>query len=222
MVENGILGIENRTENWKTARTLVKILNQKKENEFATEIINNTEGQKVKVAQGDVRLELFWKGFRDLVNAGDSERLKTQAIDKYNDFKGIGRTIRNYGLHVSNDNYETSASDFESRLFNNLRSTEIDIVITSNRYILIGEAKCDEDLGADSRLFLTHQLIRQYIKTDIICKIMGAEVKIIPFIVCKDIEKVKNKSQVKLMIEKFGLDPRNIFHWNDLNKYTGC
>jgi len=70
VVENGILGIENRTENWKTARTLVKILNQKKRMSFATEIINNTEGQKVKVAQGDVRLELFWKGFRDFGKRG--------------------------------------------------------------------------------------------------------------------------------------------------------
>jgi len=99
---------------------------------------------------------------------------------------------------------------------------EIDIVITSNRYILIGEAKCDEDLGADSRLFLTHQLIRQYIMTDIICKIMGAEVKIIPFIVCKDIEKVKKQVTSEINDRKVRIGPKEYFHWNDLNKYTGC
>ena len=62
-----------------------------------------------------------------------------------------------------------------TRLVNNLKNTEVDIVLETHDRIFIGEAKCESDLGADSELVLVHQLIRQYVATRILIHLTGYE-----------------------------------------------
>ena len=65
MTATGILGIGNRTENWKTAQTFVKIIETKQQHLLASKIIFNAGENSPRLTENEVRIELFWKGFRD-------------------------------------------------------------------------------------------------------------------------------------------------------------
>ena len=64
MNNGGILGINNRTENWKTARYFAPFFaNEEARLRLATRL-GAPDGTKA----GDVRIELFWYGMRDWVH----------------------------------------------------------------------------------------------------------------------------------------------------------
>ena len=65
-------------------------------------------------------------------------------------------------------NYDVSTKDRMANLGNNLVNTEIDIVLQSPNHLFIGEAKHEMTFGANGRLVLVHQLIRQYVMAKIL------------------------------------------------------
>ena len=67
MSNKGILEIENRTENWKTARYFSPFF----EDEAAGIRLAKRLGAPQSTEQSEVQLELFWKGMRDYVHQGE-------------------------------------------------------------------------------------------------------------------------------------------------------
>ncbi len=62
-----ILGIDNRTENWKTAKTFAPIITNKKQVLITNKIIENVTGNLTNLNPEDVKIELFFVGFRDYI-----------------------------------------------------------------------------------------------------------------------------------------------------------
>ena len=58
-----ILGITNRTENWKTARYFAPLFEHRSVR-LARRLLTEEE-ERATLQPGDVRLELFWYGMRD-------------------------------------------------------------------------------------------------------------------------------------------------------------
>ena len=113
-------------------------------------------------------------------------------------------------------NYQPDIPEYQHELYSNLLNTEIDIVIETPNFLLIGEAKIHEKLDANSDNFLAHQLIRQWVMATILAKIRENPIKIIPFIVCDEPEKIAATAQVEVMGILGGLKRDNIFHWDDM------
>ena len=57
----GILGIKNRTENWKTAQTFAPFFSDEN---LRLGLVRKL-GEPLETEPDDVQLELFWKGIRD-------------------------------------------------------------------------------------------------------------------------------------------------------------
>ena len=77
--------IENRTENWKTARHFAPLLL----NRYARTELARKLGEDAGTSRADVKLELFWKGMRDYrakTGRGKEDLTKTCA-EAYNDQK---------------------------------------------------------------------------------------------------------------------------------------
>ncbi len=190
-----------------------------------------------------VKVELFWKGMRDHLNLPDggaesnSQRQQQELADRYRClFPNLRDEISQFnGLTLPNDwNYDVSEGaeektleELEEGLFNNLRNTEIDIVLQTDQYLFIGEAKHLSGFGRDGKLILVHQLIRQYVMSTILTDMVAEDNKtepkrIIPFVVGDDINKLKNYQQVEFMIQQHNgnrspgewLKEENILNWD--------
>ena len=61
-----ILGITNRTENWKTARYFAPLFEHRSVR-LARRLLTEEE-ERATLQPGDVRLELFWYGMRDYLH----------------------------------------------------------------------------------------------------------------------------------------------------------
>ena len=245
-----ILGIENRTENWKTARTLAPLLG-----DGSVRLVNRllqplNEG--VVLQACDVRLELFWKGMRDYIHQikkiGYVANQKTpfpkkktnvskeidgnyykKFADTYNScFPNLHQDIEAFRLSrpdvlnlraLEDRNYKVSEENGNAqKLFNNLLNTEIDIVLETPNHLFIGEAKHEMGFGADSKLVLVHQLIRQYVMARILAEICETNKRVVPFIVRDKKDGAKRAVQVQFMVCKGWLKKENILGWEDLEK----
>lgn len=207
-----ILGkIENRTENWKTARIFARFF------EASALPIARRLAEPLGATVEDARLELFWKGMRDFM-AIEEEKGKGKAHWK----KVIGKS---YGERFSKLRDEVkSLGDFQNLkqnnykmtdidgLYDNLYNTEVDIVIQTDRYLFIGEAKGETNLHARSDLVLVHQLVRQYVMANILVDLCESARRVVPFVVGVN----KNQQQVKFMKRKGWLKERNILLWEDV------
>lgn len=229
----GILGITNRTENWKTARHFAPF--------FACESARARLAQHLTESKSTpaskVQIELFWKGVRDYIK--QSEEVTSQDLaDCYNhvfsdlrdaidEFNGPQQsTNRRLGL-PNGWNYRVCLEDDKvEKLFNNLRNTEIDIVLESPSHLFIGEAKGEMPLGRNGDLVLVHQLIRQYVMTKILLRLRAAEgsskKKVIPFVVGDKgrLSSLKNTAQVRFMLKKQWLKEGNLLSWHQIEEFS--
>ena len=180
-----ILGIENRTENWKTARCFAPF--------FTCDSARATLAQKLGEPEDtlgrDIQIELFWKGVRDYLK---KEKRKTKGLrcefaQSYSKcFQGLRDEIEDFnGFNDLKDcNYDASKKypTRISELSDNLRNTEIDIVLQTPKHLFIGEAKHEEDgFGTDGSYILVHQLIRQYVMAEILVDLTHSDKQVVPF-----------------------------------------
>ena len=227
----GILGIKNRTEDWKTAMTFAPFF---KSDSARTRLANwllKPLGENHEVQPGTVKIELFWYGMRDYVhNEEDKDfaTLSTVFTERYDNcgFRDLGKRIEGAkGLSLSlpkkSLNYKPEGN--ETNLYNNLCNTEIDIVLETSKYLFIGEAKHESDLGTNGELVLVHQLIRQYVMAKILVDLRESDgcpgKEVIPFIVADKESNIKDKHQVRFMRDhECWLNEKNILSWDCIRK----
>ena len=216
--KDGILGIENRTENWKTASYFANLSTR------GRVALANRLGEPDDTPAEHIKIELFWSGVRDWVHCHGAPDLKeVQAIyrrlfdteamklrQKISDFKA-----QPFGS-LKRCNYMAS-EETQKDLYNNLRNTEIDIVLETPMHLFIGEAKHESKFGGDGKLILVHQLIRQYITATILLAIAGQDKCVVPFVVADEIDSVNNTAQVQFMAEQCWLKRENVLSWRDID-----
>ncbi len=237
ILQNDIFYIPNRTENWKTARAFIPIIEYHCQHELASRIIQCANGAHTPLRSTQVILEVFWKGFRDYCSKkGKAKPSPEEVAVRYREsFSKLPEQICDY-----NDNASTNKAklkqlkpgnyvcfhDSTQALYANVFNTEIDIVLSTPGYLLIGEAKHEETFGADSRLVLVHQLIRQYVMAsilvDMIAQDNNSELKeeVIPFIICDDPIQTKKSAQIKFLHHQGWINMDNVFSWSEIHKMT--
>ena len=81
--KRGILGIENRTENWKTAHTFARMYPENiasLANHLLSSHCGSPDSNLPNLQPSQIRLELFWKGIRDYVHQLKESRYKSEAF----------------------------------------------------------------------------------------------------------------------------------------------
>ena len=225
----GILGINNRTENWKTVRTLCPPLSHDAKVKLVQRLLGEYPDTSDIEAVGEVKFELFWYGARDcweIVSAANSEDVYGSLFgdlrDKIEAFIGEPAEQRQSFDDLENWNYVVSDKIIVDRkdkpsieeLKSNLRYTEIDIVLETPSHLFIGEAKNESDLGAKGEYVLVHQLIRQYVMAKMLVKMMQKPHIVVPFIVGNKVEDLMKSAQVGFMIEVGWLKESNVLSWD--------
>ena len=214
---SGILGIENRTENWKTAVYFSPMFGGKSQR--LAEMLGATP----ELPPDEVRLELFWKGIRDYrYREGLSRReLEGRVVESYNqNFSNLRRDVlaSDNFWELQDDHYVSSGDSAASRLTNNLLGTEVDVVLETPNHLFIEEVKHESTFGADGKLVLVHQLIRQYVTATILLQLVGDRKEVIPFVVGDNTDYLKKTSQVRFMIDQCWLRQTNILDWEDIKR----
>lgn len=231
----GILGIENRTENWKTARTFAPFFeNDDSRVRLINRIVcNHGDIPSKDLLPGDVRLELYWKPIRDwLSHKGVDDKdweckIRAAAIRQL-ECLGVRSNLASFICERQcNDqrikSLKATAYCVEKKdPTDNLKGTEIDIVLETDGYLCIGEAKQESSFSNDTNLALTHQLIRQYVTAKVLVDIAKSNHKVIPFVVVTKKEKLKSGGfrpfQLDFMIDQEWMSKSNIFSWCDINQ----
>lgn len=213
----GILGIENRTENWKTAVYFSPLFDGKS-NRLA-ELL----GEAPRLQSGDVQLELFWRGMRDFFFQCKLEKESAKKVLAHlytRLFPNLRREVEESGNFrtLQPQNYDVSTKDRMFNLVNNLANTEIDVVLETPNYLFVGEAKHEMSFGANGNLVLVHQLIRQYVTATILIEFSPSQIrkKVIPFVIGDSFKKMMNNSQVKFMIDQGWLKKQNVLQWDEI------
>lgn len=217
-----ILGITNRTENWKTARHFAPLFGANSVR-LARRLLVDDEEQRSRLQPGDVRLELFWYGMRDHFDgqekkiAAEKESLVAAYSEEFPNLRQQVESFQRSGRlrPLKEENY-VAAPENKTRLASNLFHTEIDIVLESPRHLFIGEAKHESDFGGNSAYILTHQLIRQYVMASILTNVSNRRVRVVPFVVGDSRDELKKQHQVEFMIEQGWMRPENILTWSDI------
>ena len=240
--------IENRTENWKTARYFSPLLG--KGNARLAEL-GYRLGESRHTPPDEIQIELFWKGMRDFLYKGRGKRTRedneADAIDLAKRFECIfpdlrekiqgfgrsqdpsrktqvesleGNTENQQSFRKLNElNYNTSAQDssWKSKLFDNLRNTEVDIVLESPNYLFIGEAKHESGFDADGTRFLVHQLVREFVLARVLLHRLGSQKEVIPFVVGNNVERLRSQPQIIFMIRQTWMKEENVLSWDDIS-----
>lgn len=219
-----ILGINNRTENWKTARYFAPLLLDS----YARAELAWKLGEPKDTSGSEVKLELFWKGMRDYVDKigkdrGDligpcAEAYEKLFPDLRADIKKFSQQPKNQDsrgglLEPKEHNY---AASNPNGLWDNLRNTEIDIVLETPNKLFIGEAKGEMGLGTNGNYVLVHQLIRQFVMAKILLHVTGHKKVVVPFLVVADGDYTRRTGQVQFMISQEWLEEKNVLTWGDI------
>ena len=218
--------IENRTENWKTAREFAPLF---RDCNLRLELAKKL-GEPNGTQPDQVRLELFWKGMRDYLHTTKQKREdNTQDFAQRYErlFHDLRKEIEEFQpekgskLRLPNErNYDISTEKGKSKLSYNLERTEIDVVLESPSYLFIGEAKDEMGFSANGDLVLVHQLIRQYVMAKILVKRLGSKKTIVPFVVRNE-PKGREQVQVDFMVnKKCWLKKENILTWDCIKALT--
>ena len=215
-----ILGIINRTENWKTARHFSPLFGKDASIHLARQL-----GEPRETEPSDVHLELYWKGLRDYLH---KEKIKKESEDKElaDRYSRLFPDLRDriegfYGFRDLKDhNYSSGTKGWEAKLRDNLVNTEIDIVLQTPTRLFIGEAKHEMGFGANGDLFLVHQLIRQFVMAKVLLDILGCTRKVIPFVVGDNAERLKKSHQVGFMVGQGWLQEENILEWRKIDQLS--
>ena len=111
-----------------------------------------------------------------------------------------------------------STQDRKRDFVNNLSNTEVDVVLETPNQLFIGEAKHEMSFGANGKLVLVHQLIRQYVMATILVEISNdrPRKRVIPFVVGDRVERLNKTSQVRFMISQGWLGEKNVLAWEDI------
>ena len=227
-----ILGITNRTENWKTARHFAPLFGADAVR-LARRLLVDEE-ERAKLQPGDVRLELFWHGMRDHFDqqgkkgeaeketlaghySGQFAKLRGEIQEFSKGFKGPGklRELKPHNYSLSPKPPARKRSQ-KSELASNLLNTEIDIIVESPRHLFVGEAKHKSSFGTNSEYVLVHQLIREFVTASILLKLRGQNRKVVPFAVGDDRKVLLNQGQVRFMIRQGWLCEENVLDWSDI------
>ncbi len=220
----GILGITNRTENFKTAKTFAPFLVEDEASLAKRADLIKRLGETPPSDHSKIGLELFWKGMRDKLEYGqrhyDPERAAPWIEFYRNHFHDLQDKVANYEgfQELQPCNYRVDDADQQKSFYNSLLNTEIDIVLETPNHLYIGEAKDESGFHASSKLVLVHQLIRQYVLAKTLVS-LTSEKKVVPFIVRQE-SKVsqEEKAQVSFMIEEMKvLKPSNILTWEQID-----
>lgn len=226
-----ILGITNRTENWKTASSFAPFFDDAPaRRNLANRLLEPlVEPQD----DGEVQIELFWRGVRDQMAKESwtkrSKGEKTEVIAGFaylynRQFPKLREAVESFpDLSLPQEhNYRPADADRE-KLFNTLWHTEIDIVLETPDYLFIGEAKHESPFGNAGKLVLVHQLIRQYVTAKLLVEHLGQAKRIVPFIVADagKLASVNNTAQVKFMLAQGWLEGKNILSWDDIAAIKG-
>ena len=226
-----ILGIENQTENWKTAQVFAPLFPQQRHAEEQSQQHDDEDARKRlagkllgKPVRSEVSLDLFWYGFRDYVHeqGGRNQISETEIAGRYDRlFPKLHEKVQGFAdaenWQLVDRNYSTMD---KTRLLNNLIYTEIDIVLESRHHLFIGEAKREAKFGDDASV-LKHQLVRQYVMARILLDLVGKKKKIVPFVVGDDKKRLHRKKQVLFMIECLGMRCENVLEWGDVRGLAG-
>lgn len=203
-----MIPVINRSENNITAKVFVTLFNCTEKPEKSLILL----GLEKNSCQG-FKLELFWKGFRDyaIFNSDCREKFMVE-YKKIIPF--VRKAVEATKLQVKDSFY--SAED-ENKIFNELRNTEIDVVIFTDSRIYIGEAKLKEKLGTNGRNILAHQVIRQRTMVETLKALTRDPREISSFIIC---DQSKQKSiirmeQIKALGILEGRAPR-VITWQEL------
>ncbi|MCY3646375.1 MAG: hypothetical protein OXH07_05340 [Chloroflexi bacterium] len=216
-----ILGITNRTENWKTARTFAPLFEYRSA-WLARRLLPHRE--RARIQPGDTHLELFWCGLRDHLHP-EGNKLHDEAATLANIYSSLfgdlGKRVMGFEagsatFKAPEGSYDISREGGPSKLASNLRHTEIDIVVESPSHLFIGEAKHESRLGADGKDFLTHQLIRQYVMACVLLNLRGESRTVVPFVVGKKRNDLRRTLQVQFMIEQKWMREENVLEWSDI------
>ena len=231
----GILGIRNRTENWKTAHSFAPFFECDSARTSLAKRLLDPLGKAHEVQSGTVKIELFWKGVRDYLqmkerSVGELFDLVADIYLANSEFRNLREEIIEFsGLSAVNDcNYDACnkyrtrlSGQVSDKLSNNLFNTEIDIVLQTPKHLFIGEAKYEEDsFETKGEHVLVHQLIREYVVATILVDLIGCDKQIVPFVVgaSGNLEKMKKRRQVKFMECKGWLNEKNILSWDCIEK----
>ena len=233
----GILGIRNRTENWKTVENFYP-LSEVAKVKLVQRLLEPYPDDK-EVTPASMQVELFWTGVRDCEETISA----TQCTDVYRSLFGGLRweieafiaearsanrrplnDLKDWNYRVSDDIFAPDRNGTKipssEALRRNLRSTEIDIVLETPFHLFIGEAKDVSRLDAKSSYVLVHQLIRQYVLAKMLLKILGEHRKIVQFVVGTKVENLKKNEQVMFVEKKGWLKESNILSWDCVKSIT--
>lgn len=221
-----ILGIDNRTENWKTAAAFAPCIGEsgREARRRVAKFLAKNHGMEVGPDE-EVKLELFWFGMRDfLKQAGEPGRNQAADLaDRYNRmFNELRQDIDGFAggggrLRDLNDNaYRAETGQQRDRLYDNLQHTEIDVVLESDGCLFIGEAKDESPFDAESTHALVHQLIREYVMASILVDRLSKKKHIIPFVVWSRGQQERKQLQVQFMIEQGWLQEDNLLTWQQV------
>lgn len=215
----GILGIPNRTENWKTADSFVSL-----SAEARVRLVDRLLGTRSEFQPGDIHMELFWRGLRDhfaqrkTTLEAEQDTLAEHYRHRFRNLRGQIKEFASTGKFraPTKDNYQ-AADRQKEKLGRNLFHTEIDIVLESPHHLFIGEAKHLMSFHAHSALILVHQLIRQYVMARILLDLRGDEGKeLVPFVVGESAKSLENTAQVQFMLKQGWLREENILEWSEI------
>ena len=226
----GILGIENRTENWRTASVLSPLVEKRG---ARVSLARHLVGPREQFGNR-IEFELFWKGMRDyrdqcrFQGVRDDGRYVDQVlVDQVREcyrkrFPHLRQRIKYFSgfKDLKAHNY-VAKDEYKQKLYRNLYHTEVDVVLQTQSHLCIGEAKCGQALGANSDHVLVHQLIRQYVMAKILVELTGSKKMAVPFVVgdCRD--KLIKTAQVNFMIEMGYLSEHNVLSWKQLLEILG-
>lgn len=206
-----VLGIPNRTENWKTARSLSDL--------FGTCALPLAIrlGEPLDTEAGNVSLELYWKGMRDYCKhagrklcAESAARLYGRLFPQLRELVGRHSGFRD----LKDDNYEVSTEIQRGKLVDNLFNTEIDVVMETPKRLYIGEAKYKSGFHASSKLVLVHQLIRQFVMAKILVAMIGVDKEVVPFVIGGD----RKQHQVGFMIARQWMKEDHVLLWSEVDE----
>ncbi|MCY4365733.1 MAG: hypothetical protein OXE17_05850 [Chloroflexi bacterium] len=229
-----IIDIENRTENWKTVEAFTPMLsNEEARCRLAQKLLQNIH-ENLNCSTKEVKLELFWNGVRDYLHWKDEQGNSTSKKEKREDRHStpLAKTYQELFASLRSDidksksltlrkewNYQAFDEKSVKKLFHNLHGTEMDIVLDTPGYLLVGEAKDESRLGANSDLVLVHQLIRQYVTAKVLLHFSGnANKKVALFSVVKNRESFLRTYQAKFVLDKGWLCTANVLSWEDINR----
>ena len=180
-----VLGIENRTENWKTARCLWPFFGDQ------AVLLARRLGESRATPAADVKLELYWKGVRDWCAEENKQECEERLVETCRRlFPDLRQRIQQYGRFrdLRAGNYEVLSEHQRARLVTNMVNTEIDIVLVSPERLYIGEAKYKSGFHASRKLVLVHQLVRQYVTAKVLVDVLRCDQEVVPFVVTEGTE----------------------------------